>query len=229
MVEKKAFFLEKDYIKSIGRKDLNKGPLLNLCDGGKGNNNYIVKNEAKKIRSKKMLGNIPFNKGMIHSDETKKKISIANKGMIHSDETKKKISIAKVGSKILIYKVRKKFRHTEETKRKISESKKGKSSGNKGKIYTIEFKKKLSNIHKTRLQGKSAIKMTSTIKNKIGKSNLGNNNGMRKKANKKLTENIKKDIINYFLYLNYSIGKISGILNLNYRLIKRFLLEEEIL
>ena len=212
MVEKKAFFLEKDYIKSIGRKDLNKGPLLNLCDGGKGNNNYIVKNEAKKIRSKKMLGNIPF-----------------NKGMIHSDETKKKISIAKVGSKILIYKVRKKFRHTEETKRKISESKKGKSSGNKGKIYTIEFKKKLSNIHKTRLQGKSAIKMTSTIKNKIGKSNLGNNNGMRKKANKKLTENIKKDIINYFLYLNYSIGKISGILNLNYRLIKRFLLEEEIL
>ena len=69
--EDEALKKEIYWIKEIGRADLNLGPLVNLTDGGEG------------FRG-------------IHTEETKKKISLNNakgfKGKTHSEESKKKMS-----------------------------------------------------------------------------------------------------------------------------------------
>ena len=59
-------------------------------------------------------GYIPWITGKKHSEETKRKMSIASKGKMKSEKHKIKISLAKIGKK-----------HSEETKRKMSESRKG--------------------------------------------------------------------------------------------------------
>lgn len=72
---------EKEFIKLYGRRDLGLGTLVNMTDGGEGC------------------------QGLKHTNETKKKLSIANKGKDYisgikrSEETKMKISIAKTGKK----------------------------------------------------------------------------------------------------------------------------------
>lgn len=43
-----------------------------------------------------------FQKGSKHSEETKRKISIANKGRMPSEETRRKMSEAKKGNKIML-------------------------------------------------------------------------------------------------------------------------------
>lgn len=63
-----------------------------------------------------------------HSNETKRKISLANKGRYHTKETKKKLS--------LIFKGKKKSPFTEEHKRNIS-------LGNLGKKFSEEHKRKI--------------------------------------------------------------------------------------
>lgn len=45
--EKKAFEIERHLIKKIGRRNLNKGPLTNLTDGGEGMTGYICTPEHK--------------------------------------------------------------------------------------------------------------------------------------------------------------------------------------
>ena len=75
LTEEQAFIHEKYMIFVFGRKDLETGILRNLSDGGEGNS------------------------GLIHNEETKRKISEAVKGKNHplygispSEETKKKMS-----------------------------------------------------------------------------------------------------------------------------------------
>jgi len=57
-------------------------------------------------------------KGYKHTDETKKKCSIASKGRIFSEEHKRRIALGRTG-----------WRHTEETKQMISQNNKGKKWG----------------------------------------------------------------------------------------------------
>lgn len=49
--EQDAYDLERKMVKTVGRKDLKTGPLLNLCDGGRGPINLKFSEEAKKAVS----------------------------------------------------------------------------------------------------------------------------------------------------------------------------------
>ena len=105
---------------------------------------------------------LPWNKGLTHTEETKKKISLAHKGMTHggmtgkthTEETKKKISLANKGrntGRIVSEETRKKLslahkgmtgkKHSEETRKKLSLS-------NKRKIFSEEHKINLSLANK---------------------------------------------------------------------------------
>ena len=80
------------WIEVYGRKDLGKGSLVNLTDGGIGARGCIRTEEAKKHLSK-------INKGKKLSKESKDKISKGNKGKVLSEESKDKISKANKGRK----------------------------------------------------------------------------------------------------------------------------------
>lgn len=67
-----------------------------------------------------------------HTEEIKKKISLANKGKQRSEETRKKLSLVNKGKKL-----------SEETKSKMSEKRKGKN-------FSVEHKKKMSEKAKER-------------------------------------------------------------------------------
>lgn len=70
--------IEKLFIKEIGRKDLNLGPLSNETDGGIGPLNHIKSIELRKLISeqkKLRIGNLNPFYGKTHSEETKKKLS----------------------------------------------------------------------------------------------------------------------------------------------------------
>lgn len=99
-------------IAEIGRKDLGKGPLLNLTDGGDGKSGRKHSDETKKKISESLKGKC----GHPLSEEHKKAISDAHRGksVIVTDEIRRKISESKIGKK------RKPF--SEETRARMRES-----------------------------------------------------------------------------------------------------------
>jgi len=114
--EEMALLLEQELISKIGRKDLGKGPLLNLTDGGEQGANKSLETRRKMSKN---------NLGKVLSQATKDKMSISRKGHKTSLETRKKISIAQKGC---IGHMTGKTQ-TEETKLKISIAQKGKPRG----------------------------------------------------------------------------------------------------
>lgn len=72
---------EKYLIKTIGRRDLGLGTLVNLTNGGEEGYGYIQSIETREKRGNK-LRNIPL------KEEHKIKIGISNKGKVPSDNTK---------------------------------------------------------------------------------------------------------------------------------------------
>ena len=118
------------------------------------------------------------NIGMKHTEETKKKMSIAQKGRTFSEETKKKMSEARKGTPPW----NKGKKCPEETKKKISETKMGTPPWNKGKtgIYTeaailrmseAHKGKKLSEEHKKKIsEGQKGKKHTEETKKKMSES-----------------------------------------------------------
>lgn len=78
-------------ISEYGRKDLEKGTLVNLTDGGEGALGNIHTEEWKKARSEEM-------KGKPKSIESRKKLSEARKGMTFSEEHKSNLSKSRVGN-----------------------------------------------------------------------------------------------------------------------------------
>jgi hypothetical protein len=115
-LESEAFDLEKKLIALIGRLPFEEGPLCNFTKGGEGIS------------------------GLIHSEESKIKMSLARKGTKLSEEHKRKISEAQKGRKPHLL--------TEETKRKISEARKGRKNPHLGTPRTEESKRKNSESHK---------------------------------------------------------------------------------
>lgn len=136
------FAIEKE--RALGKAE------YNIANGGTNGMKYTKRNEEQRKRIS--IAHI----GMHHSEESKRKCSIAgkkgkgikrkplseehkqriaeaNKERFVTEETRRKLSEANTGK-----------RHSEETKRKISEAKKGKPSPNKGKHLSEEAKRKTS-------------------------------------------------------------------------------------
>jgi len=105
--ENNSFILEIELIKSIGRKDLNKGPLLNFTDGGEGSSGF-KHSEKYKIKMSKLLTDNSFWCGKHIPKEIKNKISKSLKGKYcgknhpmygyhHTEKIKNKLSILNQG------------------------------------------------------------------------------------------------------------------------------------
>lgn len=92
MNENDSFFLEKDMIQTIGRRDILTGPLRNLTDGGEGNGNRKFSDEHCKNISISKKG-VVTQKLLDHLRSVHERM-IGNKrtlGMKFSDESKKKM------------------------------------------------------------------------------------------------------------------------------------------
>lgn len=83
--------------------------------GGRGVGREVSKETRNKI-SKIHKGKIPWNKGVPMSIELKEKLLKTHLGKKHSEETRKKLSLARKGRKPMLGK-----HHSEETRKKISE------------------------------------------------------------------------------------------------------------
>lgn len=90
---------EKEFISLYGRKNLNKGSLCNLTDGGDGLCGYVVpKERVEKLKE--------LNRGRKHTDEWKRNMSLRVKGEKHplwgkkfSKESRLKMSLSRSGEK----------------------------------------------------------------------------------------------------------------------------------
>jgi group I intron endonuclease len=85
-------------IKTIGRRNLNKGPLVNLTDGGEGMSGFVYTEETLKKRSISQTGEGNGFFGHKHTEEVRKKHSLLVRGdshpmfgKKHSEETIKKL------------------------------------------------------------------------------------------------------------------------------------------
>lgn len=122
--ENHALFMEVCLISIIGRKDLGKGPLLNLSDGGEsGHKGAVVSLETRQKMS-------AANKGRKLTEEHKRKSAESNKGKKRTEEQRKNISDSKKNI-------------SQETRNKISLSRRTKPSS-KRKPLSQEVKDKIS-------------------------------------------------------------------------------------
>lgn len=106
-----AYEKEKEAIFSLGRRNLNSGPLLNLTDGGEGVLNYKwtdshrknLSNSIKKAIKEK--GFIPAGrqKGFTYTEEEKKNFSYLNKKFFNSKKgEKRRKELSELGKKRLV-------------------------------------------------------------------------------------------------------------------------------
>lgn len=100
-IEEKALFYETDLISKHGRRNLNKGTLTNLTDGGEGVSGCIFSDERRLSISHRVRGKSNPMFGRTRTDEEKQQISETRKrktalGLIprrkHSEESKRHIS-----------------------------------------------------------------------------------------------------------------------------------------
>jgi hypothetical protein len=143
---------EKEFIKLYGKKNNKTGTLVNITDGGGG----IL--------------------GVRHTEESKRKISIASKYMIRkpiSQETKDKISKSLTGREG----ANKGYKHTQEAKEKLRQINLGKVGHNKGKVMSEETKLKISLA-------------------KIGKSSYNKGRNQSEETKRKVSEGLKRYFAN---------------------------------
>lgn len=151
---------EKEFIALYGRKDLGKGNLVNLTDGGDGSFGVKVKESTRKKISEIHKGNTNT-KGRKHTEEAKIKISIAQIGRKLSDDWKKNISDGHKGKK-----------KSQEHKNKLAEASRG-NKNNFGNIYSEEARRKISEASKRyweKNRGKKCQSPKEETKRKISES-----------------------------------------------------------
>ena len=122
LIECVSFKYEIDMIKTIGRADLDLGPLTNHTDGGEGMSGWKISDGTRIKRSEANKGKNNPNYGKKASEETKLKMYKSRSGEHNPNYGKTR---------------------PEEAKRKQSESMKGKISWNKGKKASIETRTKM--------------------------------------------------------------------------------------
>jgi len=88
LTESEAFELEKHLIATIGRKDLKKGPLCNLTDGGEGDSGYVMSEEQKEKLRQSKLG-----KKMNETHRKKMSINQKKRWSMMSDDDKQKFGV----------------------------------------------------------------------------------------------------------------------------------------
>jgi hypothetical protein len=143
-----ACVIEKYLIDFYGRRDLKKGCLVNMTDGGEGSVNYKHSEEAKIKIGEKSLGRNIGEKNPMYgkklSEEHRKKLSEAamkaNVSRVVSEDSKKKISES----------LKKYFSENPEKKLYLSTPEKRikHSIASKGRVLTEEWKRKISETKK---------------------------------------------------------------------------------
>lgn len=161
LTEDEAIYWEKYWIKYIGRRDQNAGPLCNLTDGGEGVCGRIVSDECKRKISLKNTGKKP-NLGRKHTEAAKEKMRMSKIGKHRSEETKEKLRIANIGKIPSI-----------ETREKISKS----LVGNK---RALGYKQNTETIQK-RLVSRAGYKHSEETKEKMRKTAIARYASLKKK------------------------------------------------
>lgn len=127
-------------------------------------NNKVKKGELIHHKNENHDDDTPINQEKMLWGEHTTLHMIGNKnalGYKHTEETKKKISLAQIGNKNgLGNKNTLGYKHTEETKRKMSEAKIGKDNGRTGCKHSEETKRRISNGNKGKHFGKDRKKET---------------------------------------------------------------------
>jgi hypothetical protein len=180
---KEACNEENRLIKLYGRKDINKGTLVNMTNGGDGVLGLVWNEEMRLKASDRNKGKIISEetrlklRNRVVSEETKQKISEAHKGRIVSEETKLKMS--KPCSLEKAQKISKALKGkivSEETKLKMSEVRKGKPLSEEirkkmlGERHTKESKQKIRDFQKGRIKSEETrLKLSEAHKGKSKK------------------------------------------------------------
>lgn len=190
--------LEIKLIKKIGRKDLKKGSLLNLSDGGDGLLN-MTQRHRNIIRKR--------HKGKINSKQTRKKMSLAKKGIKKSTAHRKKLSQVNKGKKQSKETIKKKKnkRWINNGKRSlvinVEELNKYLKEGwiiGRHRFITKATRQQMSNSAKNR---KSMSDKTKRKIGKVSKQNRWINNG-------KINKFINRKKINEFLKMGWKTGRM---------------------
>jgi hypothetical protein len=165
MNEANAFQLK---IHLYGRIDIKNGCLYNKTHGGDGCTGLVHTTETKQKLSK-------FNTGKKLSGETKRKMSVRMKNL--SQETKDKINANRKGMIGKTHSVESKKKMSEKkigklvsdaTKQKISNANKGSKHHLFGKTHSEKTKKKQSDSHKGKVRTAESIQKTLNTKRKNG-------------------------------------------------------------
>lgn len=171
LTEQEAWDLETSLILSLGRFDLGTGPLLNLTNGGEGPAGRTPWNKGKKTQDylspEARRKHTEYLTGLKKPKEHGEKVSAALKGKAKSETHKKAISESLKGNvpwnkdKSLHYDVWSKGKtFTDEHRKKLSES-------HKGKANTEEQKAKISAKLKGRKMSDETRKKMSEARKKI--------------------------------------------------------------
>jgi hypothetical protein len=186
LVWEEACEREKYWITYYGRRNLKKGTLCNLTDGGEGTYGMVLSESTKKKIGK-------ANKGRKHTEETKQKISNINKGHTYNTpEVRKKISEKHKNNPG--FKQRGLSKNNLERLAKMAENNKGKPTWNTGLTKeTHEGLKKISNKIKGRVSTFKGHKHTDEAIQKIKNSKMGDKNWWKGRKHSEETKRKMKE------------------------------------
>lgn len=144
LTEDEAHALERVYIRRLGRRDIGTGTLVNFTEGGEGTS------------------------GMVHTEETKRKIGQSNKGKVITPEHRARISVARKGKSLS-------SEHRAAISRNCNRNRDYANPVTRTKIKEALTGKSKSDAHRSRISevAKNRAPMPSETRRKIAISNTG--------------------------------------------------------